>query len=315
MSGFIGWMLTPEFCRHLLTYIPLDTLLTTMMISKDFEETTREYILRRAESGEMVFHDGKDISKIVAFDREKARELVTQVAFLQNLPQIGHYACFMAVNLVVIDIPEGVESIGVGAFAGCTSLTNIYFPKTLKLIGKWAFSRCSSLENIDLFHTNLQELGSYAFGSCSNLTSATIPDSLPVLGLRQSVFYECSKLVPSSVPVGSTYKVVAHLRSQQPSKLVPTNIANVKYRLRRLIFRSVVHVLTAITFIIYNVAVRLLNTGVPRRLLRILRGMDWVGLLVVHLLCFSVLFVIIFIDNYSMDAESIELRYNQIRNQ
>ena len=56
MPGFIGWMLTPEFRRHPLTYIPLDTLLTTMSISKEFEETTREYIARRFEDGEMIFH-------------------------------------------------------------------------------------------------------------------------------------------------------------------------------------------------------------------------------------------------------------------
>ena len=60
MSGFIGWMLTPEFRHHLLTYIPLDALLTTMTISKEYEETTREYIARRVESGEMIFNLGVD---------------------------------------------------------------------------------------------------------------------------------------------------------------------------------------------------------------------------------------------------------------
>jgi len=47
-------MLTPEFRRHLLTYIPPDVLLTTMSISKEFEETTSEYIAMRVESGEMI---------------------------------------------------------------------------------------------------------------------------------------------------------------------------------------------------------------------------------------------------------------------
>ena len=38
-------MMTPEFRRHLLTYIPLDALLTKMAISQEFEETTSEYTL------------------------------------------------------------------------------------------------------------------------------------------------------------------------------------------------------------------------------------------------------------------------------
>lgn len=33
----------------------------TMSISKEFAETTREYIARRVESGEMVLHRGVDI--------------------------------------------------------------------------------------------------------------------------------------------------------------------------------------------------------------------------------------------------------------
>ncbi|GMH60824.1 hypothetical protein TL16_g03133 [Triparma laevis f. inornata] len=117
MPGFIGWMLTPEFRRHLLTYIPLDALLTTMSISKDFEETTREYIARRVESGEMIFHRGvdiafdrnsseKDLSEFVKEIKEK-NKLVTQVMFHKNLPRIGDYAFALAHNLIIVDIPEG----------------------------------------------------------------------------------------------------------------------------------------------------------------------------------------------------------------
>lgn len=56
MPGFIEWMLTPKFRRHLLTYIPPNALLKTMTISKEFDEMTREYITRSVESGEMMIH-------------------------------------------------------------------------------------------------------------------------------------------------------------------------------------------------------------------------------------------------------------------
>ena len=72
MSGFIDWMLTPEFRRHLLTYVPFDALLTTMSISKEFE-VTREYIARWVESGEMIFHRGVDIVFDIANSSEEER--------------------------------------------------------------------------------------------------------------------------------------------------------------------------------------------------------------------------------------------------
>ncbi|GMI04991.1 hypothetical protein TrLO_g2856 [Triparma laevis f. longispina] len=100
MPGFVGWMLTPEFHKHLLTLV---------------------------EDGEMIFHRGVDI----AFDFDnssdeerqefinmglKRNELVTQVIFLQKLPRVGDWACYLATSLVIVDIPEGVESIGREAF-------------------------------------------------------------------------------------------------------------------------------------------------------------------------------------------------------
>ncbi|GMI16858.1 hypothetical protein TrLO_g1691 [Triparma laevis f. longispina] len=228
MPGCIGWMLTPKFRRHLLTYIPLDALLTTMPNSREFEETTREYIARRVESGEMIFHRGVDIvmmdfanksdeeRRAFVRARNERNKLVTQVIFLQNLPRIGDYACFLAVTLVVVDVPEGVESIGQQAFANCRSLTTVSFPTTLTSISWRAFYKCSRLD-VDLFHTNLQELGGAAFGGCSDLKSMTIPDSLQKL--RGDVFDGCSKLVPSNINIYDKSAVFEYLCSKQPNAM------------------------------------------------------------------------------------------------
>ena len=140
------------------------------------------------------------------------------MVFFQNVPRIGDYACYRAVNLVVVDIPGGVERNGQRAFGYCSSLTTVYFPMTLTSIGRFAFDLCSSLENVDLPHKNLQELGLQAFDSCSELKSMMIPDSLQTLG--PNVFHRYSKLVPSNIIVGdyrnnTTSEVVAFLRSLQ----------------------------------------------------------------------------------------------------
>ncbi|GMH93928.1 hypothetical protein TL16_g12760 [Triparma laevis f. inornata] len=191
------------------------------MVSKPWQRIAEEKIDEEFESGALAFHDGSDVGVGIDDDEfwealESKREPVKQVIFLLNITQVGEYACTWA-NLVVVDIPEGVESIGGGAFLGCRSLTTVSFPTTLTLIGEFTFNNCTSLENVDLLHTNLQELGEGAFHGCSELKSMTIPDSLQTLG--EDVFYGCPKLVPSSIDVNestidSTSEVVGHLRSQ-----------------------------------------------------------------------------------------------------
>ncbi|GMH74757.1 hypothetical protein TL16_g08206 [Triparma laevis f. inornata] len=138
---------------------------------------------------------------------------------------MGKKACRYAVNLVVVEIPEGVERIGDYAFDECINLNTVSFPTTLTYIVGGAFFCCSSLENVDLLHTNLQQLGDKAFVGCSKLKSMTIPDSIKTLG--HNVFIDCSNLVPASIdispwededdepPVDITSEVVAYLRDQQ----------------------------------------------------------------------------------------------------
>ena len=47
-------------------------------------------------------------------------------------------------------IPDGVTSIGDGAFVGCTSLSSVVIPDSVTSIGDKAFHTCSSLTNIDI---------------------------------------------------------------------------------------------------------------------------------------------------------------------
>ncbi|GMI17095.1 hypothetical protein TrLO_g13500 [Triparma laevis f. longispina] len=164
-------------------------------------------------SGAMMVHDGRDLSFEEASARKERRKLVTRVVFLLIITKVGENACCYAHNLVVVDIPEGVEGIAHSAFCRCDSLTTVSFPRTLITIGEFAFQQCSSLDNVDLLHTNLQELGQYAFYKCSELELMTIPDSLQTLG--ELVFCDCRKLVPSSINTNDSVAVFSHLRSKQ----------------------------------------------------------------------------------------------------
>ncbi|MBQ7383533.1 MAG: leucine-rich repeat domain-containing protein [Clostridia bacterium] len=74
---------------------------------------------------------------------------------------------FVSRELVSIDIPDKITSIGDSAFAGCSSLTSIDIPDSVISIGKEAF-RSAGLTKVTI-GSGVTSIGEYAFYGCSNL--------------------------------------------------------------------------------------------------------------------------------------------------
>ena len=55
---------------------------------------------------------------------------------------------FAPAGLTQYAIPDGVTSIGYGAFYNCDNLTSLTIPNSVTSIGKYAFSDCSSLNSV-----------------------------------------------------------------------------------------------------------------------------------------------------------------------
>jgi hypothetical protein len=123
-------------------------------------------------------------------------------------------------------IPNGVASIGDGAFASCASLASVTIPKSVTNIAASGFDNCPGLSAItvdalDSFYSSVDgvlfdksqatlieypqgKAGSYtipngvasiadsAFGSCGNLPSVTIPDTVTNIG--NGAFADCTNL-------------------------------------------------------------------------------------------------------------------------
>ena len=88
-------------------------------------------------------------------------------------------------------VPDGVTSIGEGAFFGCSSLTSVTIPDSVKAIGEKAFDECFSMTNAYL-GGGVTSIGDNAFHDCESLVSVTIPRSVTSIGWY--VFYPCRAL-------------------------------------------------------------------------------------------------------------------------
>ena len=89
---------------------------------------------------------------------------------------------FIGHEFAAVTLPDGLESIGIYAFYGCTSLTAIRIPGTVKTVGDNSFYGCSALASLELAE-GVKELGSLAFQNCSALTQVTLPASLTKVGI------------------------------------------------------------------------------------------------------------------------------------
>ena len=117
------------------------------------------------------------------------------------------YGAFAGCKYLVgsLVIPEGVEVIHENAFAHCSSLDGtLTLPSTLKEIGDFAFSDCSSLTGELTLPEGLEKIGNYAFSACRGFyVELHLPNSLK--GIGASAFDRCEGLTGSlTIPQGIT---------------------------------------------------------------------------------------------------------------
>ena len=96
-------------------------------------------------------------------------------------------------------IPDGVKTIGIGAFAGCQAMTKISIPDSVKTIAYQAFYSCSGLTSINI-PDSVQTLGQYSFAYCSALESVVLSENLTKIS--DYTFLNCEKLTSIIIPDG-----------------------------------------------------------------------------------------------------------------
>jgi uncharacterized repeat protein (TIGR02543 family) len=77
-------------------------------------------------------------------------------------------------------VPQGVVTIGSGAFRGANRLTEVTLSNSVSEIIGSAFSFCESLKKINL-NSGLKTIGSIAFQCCSSIKSVVIPSTVDTI--------------------------------------------------------------------------------------------------------------------------------------
>ena len=119
----------------------------------------------------------------------------------KNVSRIGNSA-FYYCDLKTIEIPEGVTTIGDGAFAECYKLTSVTIPNSVITIGSSAFSYCYKLSSVTI-PNSVTTIGASAFSWCETLTSIEIPSSVTSIG--STLFEGCKVLATITVAPENSY--------------------------------------------------------------------------------------------------------------
>ena len=116
---------------------------------------------------------------------------ITEIVISDGVTTIGNLAFCNLRNVKNFNIPEGVTSIGYGAFQNC-AITSVNFPSSVTAIGTEAFYGCVSLKNLTIPET-VKTIGDRAFALCSGLETVVISEKITSLGA--GAFSDCSGLV------------------------------------------------------------------------------------------------------------------------
>ena len=143
---------------------------------------------------------------------------LTYVKLGESTKNIGEYAFAMCPSLYNIDL-SAAESIGLGAFIGCSSINTV----TLSFVGGtsqensylgYIFGASGVEFNKDFVPESLRKvilndkatkIPDLAFYNCQYITSVTIPDSVTSIGVR--AFYKCRSVV--ELDTGNGVKTIA----------------------------------------------------------------------------------------------------------
>ena len=166
---------------------------------------------------------GINLSKVFAATVSTKEHTITEDGFCYD--EEGFLYDYKG-NETDIVIPEGVTTIGVGAFSE-KNITSVVIPGTVKELGSFCFSGCSSLKKV-VMKDGVTVISNNAFYACTALTDVTIPDT--VTTIEYEAFQETTALTGISLPKSlTTLEHNAFWKSGLTSITIPGSVENIGF--------------------------------------------------------------------------------------
>ena len=164
--------------------------------------------------------------KIVNGLLEKYSGSDEHVTIPDGVTSIGEGAFRGCEQLQFLVIPNGVTSIGNSAFSRCEQLQSVVIPDSVTSIGERAFCGCEQLQSV-VVPNSVTSIGDSAFSECYHLQSIVIPDSVTSIG--DSAFYRCEQLQSVVIPdsVTSIGKWAFSICKQLQSVVIPNSVTSI----------------------------------------------------------------------------------------
>jgi hypothetical protein len=109
---------------------------------------------------------------------------IKTIVINSGITNIGWYA-FYGLPVVSVSLPDGLKTIGNGAFKNCVNLKSIVIPNSVEAIDSdiedGTFSGCTALESVTL-PSNLKSIQGGTFQFCTSLKELVIPASVTYIG-------------------------------------------------------------------------------------------------------------------------------------
>ena len=117
--------------------------------------------------------------------------------------EIGVFAFADCVSLERVTLSDDIKEIGMGAFYDCQNLKEIKLPEKLEIIRNGAFLKCKSLTEIDIL-SDVRVIEEGAFSECSSLTNVQLPNT--ITEIKEKTFSDCINL--KSIYLPDSLKIV-----------------------------------------------------------------------------------------------------------
>ncbi len=146
-------------------------------------------------------------------------DILKSVVFSSGLKALPNNVCGECYQLIDVNIPEGITTIGDQAFYYCSRLSSICLPESITTIGRELFAYsglskftfpskleyvgdkmfyyCKQLREISIPET-IKRIEEYAFRECISLTSVTLPSS--ITEIPTGTFVSCSNIESIVLP-------------------------------------------------------------------------------------------------------------------